>query len=227
MPDHDADRTSSLPPLLDHVVVATNDLDATVAEVAACTGVRPVPGGEHPQMGTRNYLVGLGGDSYVEFIGAVPGSTPARPRPFHIDEATAPVAANWAVHTPDPDCALRAANRNGVPFGELHEGRRRTAEGELIRWRLTQAYAVEPSGLVPFVIDWGATPSPARTVEPRLELRRLSATHSDPEAIRGALRTIGTDLDIAVGDRPVLHFEICGPKGCWSPSCRADNSCSC
>lgn len=227
MPDHDAERPSSLPPLLDHVVVATNDLDATVAEVAACTGVRPVPGGEHPEMGTRNCLIGLGGDSYVEFIGAAPGSAPAGPRPFHVDEVTAPVAANWAVHTPDPDRTLRAANRNGVPFGELHEGRRRTAEGELIRWRLTQAYAVEPSGLVPFVIDWGAIPSPARTVEPRLELARLSATHSDPEAIRGALRAIGTDLDIAVGDRPALQFEIRGPKGCWSPGRRTENSCDC
>lgn len=210
--------SAARPPYLDHVVVATPDLDATVARVAACTGVAPVPGGEHPQFHTRNYLVSLGGDSYIEFIGAVGEPDPGRPRPFRLDEIDAPTAATWAVHAPDPDDTLRRTADHGVQFGPFREGRRRTAEGDLIRWRLTDQYVVEPTGLVPFVIDWGTTPSPARTVTPRVELRRFSATHPDPASITTVLGLIGTGLGISVGSA-ALHLEIAGPQGSWSPDC--------
>lgn len=50
------------PAVLDHLVHATPDLDRTLAEIAALTGVRPVPGGSHPGRGTLPHgLKGRGG----------------------------------------------------------------------------------------------------------------------------------------------------------------------
>ncbi len=50
---------------LDHLVYATPDLDATVAELERRLGVRAAVGGRHPGLGTRNRLVGLGGRSWA------------------------------------------------------------------------------------------------------------------------------------------------------------------
>ncbi|MFF4714305.1 VOC family protein [Streptomyces eurythermus] len=51
---------NAIPPLLDHLVLATPDLGTTVADFTRRTGVTPVPDGAHPGPGTRNHPVGLG-----------------------------------------------------------------------------------------------------------------------------------------------------------------------
>ncbi|MDQ8701765.1 VOC family protein [Streptomyces sp. LHD-70] len=45
------------------LVLATPDLDDTVAEVTAATGVAPAEGGRHLGYGTRNFLYGLAGEA--------------------------------------------------------------------------------------------------------------------------------------------------------------------
>ncbi|MFD8740899.1 VOC family protein, partial [Streptomyces sp. NPDC059618] len=50
---------NTLPARFDHIVLATPDLAATVAEFTRRTGVVPAPGGVHVGLGTRNHLVGL------------------------------------------------------------------------------------------------------------------------------------------------------------------------
>ncbi|MFD0169830.1 VOC family protein [Streptomyces decoyicus] len=60
-PEAEPPETGS-PAVLDHLVHATPDLDRTLAEIAALTGVRPVPGGSHPGRGTLPHsLKGMGG----------------------------------------------------------------------------------------------------------------------------------------------------------------------
>jgi catechol 2,3-dioxygenase-like lactoylglutathione lyase family enzyme len=45
--------------MIDHVVLAVPDLADGVAWFQRLTGVRPVMGGSHINLGTANYLVGL------------------------------------------------------------------------------------------------------------------------------------------------------------------------
>jgi hypothetical protein len=52
---------NAIPAHLDHLVLATPDLAATVAHFTERTGVEPAPGGAHVGLGTRNHLVSLGG----------------------------------------------------------------------------------------------------------------------------------------------------------------------
>jgi hypothetical protein len=52
---------------VDHVIVATADLDAAAARVEADHGLRAVGGGRHVGLGTHNRIVPLGG-GYVELL---------------------------------------------------------------------------------------------------------------------------------------------------------------
>ncbi|MFD7433170.1 VOC family protein [Streptomyces sp. NPDC059861] len=204
---------NTIPAHLDHLVLATPDLAATVAEFARRTGVTPVTGGSHVGLGTRNYLVGLGGTGYLEIIGPDPEqSTPGGPRPFGVDELPAPRTLTWAISPPDLDAAVASARARGYDPGTPRAMSRRTPDGTLLRWRLTDGAAAHPSGLVPFLIDWSAARHPSATGLPVTPLLSLTATAPDPAEIRPLLAALDTELPLAKG--PVgLSFTVDTPKG--------------
>ncbi|MFD8999927.1 VOC family protein [Streptomyces sp. NPDC059582] len=200
-------------PLLDHLVLATPDLAATVAEFTRRTGVTPVPGGVHVGLGTRNHLVGLGGTGYLEIIGPDPEqSAPSGPRPFGVDGLTGPRTVTWAIAPSDLDATVAAARARGHDLGEVRAMSRRRPDGTLLEWRLTDGAAAHPSGPVPFLIDWGASVHPSASGLPVTPLLALSATAPDPDGIRPLLAALGTELPLTKG--PVgISFTVRTPQG--------------
>jgi hypothetical protein len=98
---------------LDHLVFATRDLERTVGEFAAATGVRPVEGGRHEGRGSRNYLVGLGATSYLEIIGPDVERPGTQSAPFGLDEVQGERLVTWAVRPEDIDVAVVVAREAG------------------------------------------------------------------------------------------------------------------
>ena len=89
---------------LDHIVYAVPDLEAGIEEATALFGVEPTVGGQHVGFGTRNVLLALGENCYLEIIGPDPEQPePKRPRPFNIDQITEPKVVTWAVKAPGID----------------------------------------------------------------------------------------------------------------------------
>ncbi|QTE01739.1 VOC family protein [Streptomyces cyanogenus] len=204
---------NAIPPLLDHLVLATPDLGATVAEFARRTGVVPVPGGVHVGLGTRNHLVGLGGRSYLEILGPDPEQPePAGPRPFGVDRLAGPVVPAWAISPPDLDAAVAAARARGHDPGPVRPMSRRTPDGTLLRWRLTDAGPGQAPDLLPFLIDWGDSPHPAASGLPVTPLLAVSASAPDPQAVRGPLSALGTSLTLTRGPA-ALSFTVLTPNG--------------
>ncbi|GGU17010.1 hypothetical protein GCM10010259_04380 [Streptomyces daghestanicus] len=189
----------SHPALLDHLVLATPDLAATVADFTRRTGVAPAPGGVHVGRGTRNFLVSLGGTGYLEIVGPDPEqATPDGPRPFGVDGITAPHIVTWAIRPPDLDAAVAAARARGYDPGPVRPMSRRRPDGSLLSWRLTDGDSAHPSGLVPFLIDWGDTAHPSAGL-PVTRLLSLTATAPDPDEIRPLLAALGTGLPLSAG----------------------------
>jgi glyoxalase-like protein len=190
-------------------VITIPALAATVADFTRRTGIAPAPGGAHVGLGTRNYLVGLGGPYYLEIVGPDPAQpTPPRPRPFGIDRLTEPCTVTWAIRPPDPDAAVTAIRAAGHDPGPLRAMSRRRPDGSLLEWRLTD---VEAAGVVPFLIDWGATEHPSAGL-PSATLLAMSATTPDPGTIRDQLAALGTDLTLDDGPAR-LSFRIDTPEG--------------
>lgn len=198
---------------LDHLVLATPDLESTVEWVFQALGVRPVAGGQHLGVGTRNFLLGLGPGRYLEIMGPDPDQPePLRPRPFGIDGIDRPTLAGWVARSPALEESAARAARQGYDLGPIEEMSRTTPEGRVLRWRLTRRH---PPGVavVPLLIDWGDTEHPSGTAPAGASLTGLRAVHPEPDQVRKVLAGLGLDLEVSAGPEQRLIAELGGPRG--------------
>jgi hypothetical protein len=182
---------------VDHLVYAGPDLRAAADKVEALLGVKATPGGPHPGRGTRNMLIAVGPTQYIEIIGPDPEQPkPALARPFGIDSLRAPKLVTWAAKEQDLAARYKAAVASGVALGALAEGSRQRPDGLLLRWNYTDPRTVVADGLVPFFINWGATPHPAATAAKGGTLVGLRAEHPDADRVRRTLAQLGLALPV-------------------------------
>lgn len=197
---------------IDHLVYATPDLGTAVASIRRLVGVQATPGGQHPGAGTRNALIALGDAVYLEIIGPDPDQPrPPQARRFGIDDLKAPKLVTWAAKSSDLDQLTGDALRRGIQLGPIDRGSRRTPQGVLLAWRLTRT--TDADGIVPFFIDWGQTPHPARTAATGASLVDLRAEHPDAQRVQKVLNTLGLDLPVQAGAQPALIATISSPQG--------------
>ncbi len=204
--------------MLDHLVYAVPDLDRGVADIAKRLGVEPMAGGHHPDWGTANALVGLGGQRYLEIIGPDAGATHrgSRPRPFGIDDLDAPRLVTWAAHVTDLDARVQAARAAGYNPGDIVDMSRTHPTGERLAWRLTASASdagLPGNGVIPFLIEWGTSAHPTESLSPACTLVNLSATHPHPHHVRAALEALGVALVVEEDDVASLRAELTTPAG--------------
>jgi len=199
---------------IDHLVFATPDLAAGVAQVERLLGVSAVPGGQHPGWGTRNALIGLGDNTYLEIIGPDPDQPkPDRPRRFGIDDLKAPRLVTWAAKGSDLEALVENAKRHGLDLGQVQAGSRRRPDGALLSWHLTVSPALNEGGIVPFFIDWGETPQPAASLPRGCLLIALRAENPDPNRVQAELSALGLNLRVDSGSTPAIIATIRTPNG--------------
>jgi hypothetical protein len=211
-----ATRTHVLASLsnVDHLVYATPELDIGIREVEDLLGIRATPGGQHPGRGTRNAIVALGAAAYLEIIGPDANQpTPTSPRWFGIDNLERSTLVTWAAKTDHVDRTHRVAVANGIPIGEVRSGTRRRSDGVLLSWRLTEPANDTHDGVIPFFIDWGASPHPSQTSAQGAMLTELRAEHPDCERVQRALRMLGLHMAVTPGPRPALIAIVDGRHG--------------
>jgi hypothetical protein len=200
--------------VVDHLVYASPDLDAGIDAVEALLGVRAAPGGSHPQWGTRNALLGLGADVYLEII----APDPALPRPksgyaFGIDALEAPALVTWAMKSNDIDALCAHAQEEGYDPGRAIDGSRAMPDGGLLRWRLTMPQLEVGDGLVPFLIDWGDSPHPAAGLPNAGTLEGLAGKHPNPARVLSALHALRVRMPVTRSREPRLIATIETPGG--------------
>lgn len=199
---------------LDHIIYAAPDLHHAVEHVRALTGVAPVPGGSHPGRGTRNALLSLGPDTYVEILAPDPAqSAEALALATERIPATGRIIT-WAAKCNDLEEAANAAAGSGLDLGAIEAMSRLLPAGGELAWRLTRG-ASPGDGLVPFLIDWGASPHPASSAPSGCALRSLRAEHPDPVRIRDWLALLGLQdvLEVSRGPAPRILADLSTPNG--------------
>jgi hypothetical protein len=206
--------SASLLARVDHLVYATAELDRGVAEIERLLGVRASAGGRHPTWATRNALAALGPRCYLEIIAPDPDQPPsAAARPFGLDGHAPSRLIGWAAAAADLGQLRAAATQHGVALGEMLAGSRQRPDGTILKWTLTDPSCVVADGIVPFFIDWGASPHPAASATAGATLVSLRAEHPNAEQVREILRVFGLPMSVVTASAPALVAVIDGPKG--------------
>ncbi|MEM7340871.1 MAG: VOC family protein [Actinomycetota bacterium] len=203
-------------PELDHLIFASADLEAGVRHIADLTGAEAVAGGPHPGIGTHNALLTFDERTYFEIIAIDPDQPePSRPRPFGLDNGNPPNLAGYAVHPVDDETIeeIAATRRNaGFDPGPVLSMSRVKPDGSELHWRLTINDAGKPDdAMLPFVIDWGSTPSPATTLPSMGSLDQVTVAHPDP-ALRAAVEALSVGVTVVEGPAK-LTATIVTPNG--------------
>ena len=203
---------------LDHLIVVAERLSQGCDYVESALGVRPLPGGRHATMGTHNALLRLGERLYLEVMSIDPDAArPSRPRWLDLDEprmratlAEGPKLATFVARAND---IATLARQSPVELGEVLPFER----GDF-RWKLTvPADGHLPGrGIVPMLIEWGASPHPAAMLpDAGLSLVALAGEHPDPAPVRAALARLGLSdtVKVTYGQSPRLAAMIRTRRG--------------
>lgn len=198
--------------MLDHIVLATPDIEATSAWLAETTGVVASEGGPHVGRGTRNRLCSFG-DTYLEIIGPDPDQTdPGEPRSFGIDDLVAARVITWCARQHDlaavvaAGAAIERRYTEPVPM-------RRVAPDVILDWELSLPVDSTEGGILPFFIDWGSSPHPSASAAPGLSVHSIHGVHPEPDRVSSLLLALGESLIVEEGGEARLIVEIAGPGG--------------
>ncbi len=196
---------ANTPPDVDHLVYAVPDLRSGIDAVERLLGVRAEIGGRHPRYGTHNALLSLGPATYLEIVAADPElPRPDRGRPFGVEAPGLPRLATWVLRDEAIEERAARAAAAGLALGTVQGGERARPDGSMVRWRLTDPYAMPVDGLVPFLIAWGSTPHPGTAAPAAGALVGLRAEHQAPELLRQAFAALAIDLQVARASRAAL-----------------------
>ncbi len=204
--------------MLDHIVLATPDVQSSVAEIEAAIGLRPELGGHFPGRGVYNHLLALQDDAYLEIIGPDPNQTDHEgPLPFGMHDF-----GDRGAHVPhwcykagaEIDQRVAAAKAAGYDIGEVGPLGRVLADGTRLDWRLTRTiWPPVLGGLMPFLIDWGNARHPSTTAVKGARLASWHGEHPDLDEVRRAHAALGVELVLREGPEPALVAVIEGPDG--------------
>jgi hypothetical protein len=199
---------------VDHLVYACPDLGPAIEHLAALTGVRAAYGGQHPGLGTHNALLSLGPRTYLEIIAPDPSqSHPGEPLPFGLGDLPEPGLRAWAAAPGDLDGAVERSRAAGFDYGQVVAGQRRTAEGHDLAWRMTHAPGPASDVVVPFLIDWGASPHPAASSPSGVTLAEFRLSAPDTRGLDDRLRLLGLELPVEAAERPALRATLTRADG--------------
>lgn len=206
---------TSAPPFhaqVDHIVVAIRSLAEGTAAFERLTGVKPVAGGKHPNRGTENALVSLGGETYLEIIAPQPGAT-LSPLDQPMRDLTELTVIGWAVGVSNAEEARERIIKIGETPSPITGGSRVTPAGAKLEWT-TFGLLTPQIDVAPFFIQWKAgTPHPSTTSPRGCTLSTLDVQDPAAADLTKMLGTLGVSRVSVVNAPPAIRVTLACPKG--------------
>ncbi len=203
---------NEVPSLLDHFILGCDDLDRGIDFVEKHTGVRAAFGGVHPGRGTRNALLSLGEQKYLEIMAPDPAQkrTPQIPR---LRELKEPHIVGWAVHPADVTQLAAHLREAAVAFKDPQPGSRQRPDGKVLHWR-SLTLNDDHDGLLPFFIEWSADSlHPSADAPKGCRLVHFGAVAPQPDDLAKLVALLQIDLPISRGEKPALQATIASRQG--------------
>ncbi len=164
--------------VIDHLMLGASDLSLGKMWLKKRLGLTATDGGSHPGQGTRNALLGLADDCYLEVIAPDPAQGLAGTLGEQLLGYTTPRLRTFAVRCSGfEDLVPRLA---GFGFGHsIAEMSRETIAGGQLSWRLLFVSGHPYGAAMPFFIDWGQSLHPCRSLAVAGSLRQVTVPLPD------------------------------------------------
>lgn len=206
---------------VDHLIFAASELQEGVDYLQHLLGLRAISGGAHPGLGTRNALLPLGHDCYLEVIGPDPEQNDfAGNRPFGIDTVEGcGHLVGWAARREGLAAFREMVNAEATVLGEVIPLSRLTPEGELLEWQLSFLSNADAQlmTVLPFFIDWGETPHPSIQCKVQCKeqarLTSLEIEYPHAQSVLPLIEALELEVAVTSADKPGLRAVIECPNG--------------
>lgn len=200
---------------IDHIVYSVLDLEGACKQFEQLSGVKPVFGGYHTTQGTKNALVGLGNNQYLEFLAIDSMNTSIQPpRWMGIDLLTKSQITRLAVKSDNLSDDISILKKANPKMDKCSGGSRKSDDGTLLNWELSMPLATPEVEILPFLINWSAAQShPSIQLSNYCKLIGLYATHPNPNTIQPTLKTLNVDFRIEQSETISIKAKLESPKG--------------
>lgn len=201
---------------IDHFMYACADFDLLVDSFRELTGMDPSPGGSHPDLGTRNKLIGTASSTYLELIAPDPGLARQSPLRQVLSSLAKPQLHRViALGKSDDFPAIIQAYAVAGIQAEVRALSRINDAGDTLRWQLLMPEADNPYGIfAPLFIDWQDTAHPStRLPAAPCTILGYEAGHPRPADIRALWDALGFDLSLIQADSAYMKVHLDTPKG--------------
>jgi hypothetical protein len=185
---------------VDHLVFAARPegLQATADRLSAALGAPSRDGGFHPRFGTRNRLIPLADDRYIEIVEVLEHPV-AEKAPFgQVVRARSEAGGGWlgwAISVGDLSTYERRLGRHAV------DGSRHFPDGRLLEWKQIGVRGLQADPQLPFFLKWISDESVLpKALDGSVQLIRLE--------IAGDRRRLEDWLGCAAERLDDLDFEI-------------------
>ena len=197
---------------LDHLMWGAASLEQGMEVAERLFGVAAAPGGAHPGLGTCNALLSLGSAQYLEIIAPDPEqeSTEFSRRLTALPE---PALITWAAASRNLSSLAAAAAARNLGVSGPRDTQRATPSGETLSWQLLFLHDHPYRGLLPFFIDWLASPHPAASNPPAGELERLIIRTSMAGELQALFAELGINADVEAAAEDTLSAQILTSNG--------------
>ncbi len=138
---------------VDHVSYAAehDGVHATAERLGKLIGVKPVDGGVHPRFGTRNVILPLANQRYVEVVEVLDHPVCDKAAFGQAVRAQCEAGGGWIGWVVRVDDITAVEQRLGR---ESSEGYRHTPDGRELRWRQLGVKGLMCDPQLPFYIQW-------------------------------------------------------------------------
>lgn len=191
---------------VDHVSYAAepDGLHATAERLAAQLGVTPVEGGIHPRFGTRNIILPLAHERYVEVVEVLDHPS-ADKAPFgQAVRQRSELGGGWLGWVVRVDALSDLEERLGR---SAVDGNRRMPDGREFKWRQLGVRGLQSDPQLPYFVEWDAdSPHPSDEAHTQVTMTSMQIA-GDPDRVKDWL---GLPAETT---STVIHFDFVAPHG--------------
>lgn len=200
---------------IDHIVYAVPNLEQACDKLEDILEVKPVFGGYHKTIGTKNALVNLGDKCYLEILAIDEQNELINgPRWMGVDFLENAQITRWAINSESLLSDQQILRQYNLNMGEIFAGSRETPSGSLLQWEMILPLALPKIELAPFMVNWSPSSiHPTEALDDKCSLIGIDFHQADSDSTKKLFESLGIDKQIQPSSESKIVIQIKTPSG--------------